>query len=160
VGYEMGLNLTLNLKPMPHSYSKLWVHAIWGTKYRQPLIEPSIEQEVFNFLSNQLREQGCPVRIINGMPDHVHCLFLLNRQLSISDLIKQVKGASSFFINQKKLTSQKFAWQTGYAAFSVSTSVLPQAYQYVKRQKQHHLTKNFSQEYEAFLRLYGYDLEE
>jgi REP element-mobilizing transposase RayT len=63
---------------MPHSYNKIWIHAIWATKERTPLIHQNMEQKVYQFISEQLREQGCPVRIINGMPDHIHSLFLLN----------------------------------------------------------------------------------
>jgi putative transposase len=84
---------------MPHSYNKIWIHAIWATKARIPLVHQNIEQNVYQFISNQLREQCCPVRIINGMPDHIHCLFLLNHQKSIAEVIKQIKGSSSHFIN-------------------------------------------------------------
>ncbi|HSR38407.1 MAG TPA: IS200/IS605 family transposase, partial [Phnomibacter sp.] len=93
---------------MPHSFTKIWIHAIWSTKEREPLIDQSVEQDIFNFISEQLKEQGCPVRIINGMPDHIHCLFLLSAQESISNVIKQVKGSSSHFINQSNLVPEKF----------------------------------------------------
>lgn len=78
---------------MPHSFNKIWVHAIWATKKRMPLISADIEKKLHKFISDQLRELGCPVRIINGMPDHVHCLFLLNPQKSIAEVIKQIKEA-------------------------------------------------------------------
>ena len=126
---------------MPHSFNKIWIHAIWATKERMPLIQPNIEQKTYQFISDQLREQGCPVRIINGMPDHIHSLFLLNPQKSIADVIKQIKGSSSHFINQNNLLDKKFAWQTGYASYSVSESVVEKVYQYIKNQKSHHLKK-------------------
>lgn len=140
---------------MPHSYNKIWIHAIWATKERRPLIEQAIEKKLFQFMSDQLREQGCPVRIINGMPDHVHCLFLLSPNKSIADVIKQIKGSSSHFINQSNITSEKFAWQTGYAAYSVSESVVEKVFIYIKNQKQHHQKKTFQHEYDDFLKLYG-----
>ena len=142
---------------MPHSFNKIWIHAIWATKERMPLIQPNIEQKTYQFISDQLREQGCPVRIINGMPDHIHSLFLLNPQKSIADVIKQIKGSSSHFINQNNLLDKKFAWQTGYASYSVSESVVEKVYQYIKNQKSHHLKKSFQQEYDEFLKLYGLD---
>ena len=129
---------------MPHSYNKIWIHAIWSTKERMPLIQPLIEQKIFQFISEQLREQGCPVRIINGMPDHIHCLFLLSPQKSIAGVIKQIKGSSSHFINQNDLIAEKFAWQTGYAAYSVSESVVERVFKYIKNQKQHHSRENVS----------------
>jgi putative transposase len=140
---------------MPHSFNKIWIHAIWSTKERVPLIHQSIEQKVHQFLAEQLRELGCPVRIINGMPDHVHCLFLLNPQKSITEVIKQIKGSSSHFINQNNLMAEKFSWQTGYAAYSVSQSVLDKVFHYIQNQKQHHQKKSFQQEYDEFLKLYG-----
>ena len=81
------------------------------------------------------------------MPYHVHFLFLLNYQKSISDIIKQINGSSSFFINEKKLTTEKFAWQGGYSVFSVSEETLEKVYQYIKNQKRHHSKTNFEQEF-------------
>ena len=140
---------------MSHSFNKIWIHSIWATKERNPLINQSIEKKVHQFISEQLREHGCPVRIINGMPDHIHCLYLLNPQKSITEVIKQIKGSSSHFINQNNLTLEKFSWQTGYASYSVSESVIEKVYQYIKNQKQHHQKKSFQQEYDDFLKLYG-----
>jgi putative transposase len=145
---------------MSHSLTKIWIHAIWATKERVPLLHHSIEQKVYHFMSNELRELGCPVRIVNGMPDHVHCLFLLSREKSIAEVTKQIKGSSSHYINQSDIISQKFAWQTGYAAYSVSESAVEKVFQYIKNQKEHHQKKTFLQEYEEFLKLYGpYDKE-
>lgn len=133
---------------MPHSINKIWIHAIWSTKNRMPLIHATIENKIHHFIREQLREQGCPVRIINGMSDHVHCLFLLNSQKSISEVIKQIKGSSSHFINENNFINEKFAWQTGYAAYSVSESVVEKVLQYIKNQKQHHHKKSFQSEFE------------
>ncbi|MBU2886056.1 IS200/IS605 family transposase [Gilvimarinus agarilyticus] len=140
---------------MSHSFNKIWIHAIWATKERRPLINQSIEQKIHRYIAEQLKEQGCPVRIINGMPDHIHCLFLLNPQKSIAEVIKQIKGSSSHFINQNNLTVDKFAWQTGYAAYSISQSVLDKAFHYIQNQKEHHQKKTFKQEYDDFSQLYG-----
>ncbi len=142
---------------MPHSFNKIWIHAIWGTKHRAPFINQKIEKKIHQFLSEQLREIGCPVRIINGMPDHIHCLFLLNPQKSIAEVIKQIKGSSSHYINQDNLMVEKFSWQTGYAAFSVSESAVERVFQYIKNQKEHHRKKTFQQEHDDFLKIYGLD---
>jgi len=109
---------------MPHSFNKIWIHAIWSTKDRHPFIHSNVEHKIYHFISEQFREQGCPVSIINGMPDHLHCLFLLSPQKSIAEVIKQIKGSSSHYINQNNLIIDKFSWQTGYAAYSVSESVV------------------------------------
>jgi REP element-mobilizing transposase RayT len=149
----------IKYKIMPHSFNKIWIHAIWSTKNRFPFINSAAEQRIHSFISEQFREQGCPVRIINGMPDHIHCLFLLNPKKSMAEVIKQIKGSSSHFINQNNLISEKFAWQTGYAAYSVSESVLDKVFHYIKNQKTHHQKKSFQQEYDEFLKLYGLDNE-
>lgn len=140
---------------MPHSYIKIWIHAIWATKHRKPFIELPIENKIHQFISEQFIEQGCPVRIVNGIEDHVHCLFLLSRQKSIAEVIKHIKGSSSHFINQNKLTSEKFAWQVGYAAFAVSESGIERVFQYIKNQKQHHKRISSQEEYDKYLKLYG-----
>ena len=144
---------------MPHSFNKIWIHCIWATKERAPFLHQNIEQKVYQFMSEQQGELGCPLRIINGMPDHIHCLFLLNPQKSITEVIKQIKGSSSYFINHNNLTDEKFSWQTGYAAYSVSESVVEKVHQYIKNQKAHHQKNTFQQEYDQFLKLYGFEIE-
>jgi REP element-mobilizing transposase RayT len=139
---------------MPHSYNKIWIHAVWSTKERLPLIHSAIENKIHEYLKSQFIEMGCPVRIINGMSDHIHCLFLLNPQKPVTEVIKQVKGSSSHFINSSNFTEQKFAWQTGYAAFSVSESVMEKVFNYIKNQKEHHAKKTFQHEFDEFLNLH------
>ena len=144
---------------MPHSFNKIWIHAIWSTKDRHPFFHSNIEHKIYHFISEQFREQGCLVSIINGMPDHVHCLFLLSPQKSIAEVIKQIKGSSSHYINQNNLIVDKFSWQTGYAAYSVSESVVDKVHNYIHIQKQHHAKKTFQQEYDEFIKLYGLENE-
>jgi len=138
---------------MSQTLGKIWIHAVWSTKDVKPLIQPEIEQEVYQFMIDEFKEQKSILRIINGMPDHVHCLFLLNPQKSTSQVIKQVKGHSSHLINQHDFLNEKFAWQVGYAAFSVSESNIKKVYQYIKNQKIKHRDKSFSDELESFRKL-------
>ncbi|MEO5563237.1 MAG: IS200/IS605 family transposase [Chitinophagaceae bacterium] len=140
---------------MPHSFVKCWVHALWATKNRQPLIKTAIEDSVYNKMKEELIKSGCFVQIINGMPDHVHCLFSANPQLSVSDTIEQLKGSSSHWFNQQDLITEKFAWQTGYAAYSVSQSQLEKVFNYIKNQKVHHQQKTWQQELDELNELHG-----
>jgi REP element-mobilizing transposase RayT len=144
---------------MPHSFIKIWIHAIWATKERLPLIKQNVETQVFDQMRKQFVESGCPVRIINGMPDHVHCLFLLNPQKSIAEVIKQVKGSTSHWVNEQNIIAEKFAWQTGYAAYSVSESQLEKVFQYIKNQKAHHAKTTLQMEYDEFIKLHGLENE-
>ncbi len=140
---------------MAHSFNKIWIHAIWATKNRAPIIQKSFEVQLYHYIRRQFEEQECPLRVINGMPDHLHCLFLLNAQKAVAAVIKQVKGSSSHFVNQNNLCTERFAWQTGYAAYSVSESAVTKVKAYIKNQKAHHQKKSFQEEYQAFLSLYG-----
>lgn len=142
---------------MSHSYVKIWIHAIWTTHKRENLIQPKIENEVYQFISDQFREQNCFLKAINGMPDHVHCLFRLNKQKSIAEIIKQIKGSSSHYVNKNNLIEQKFAWQTGYAAFSISESGVDNVFKYIRNQKTYHSRKSFNEELSAFLKLYQFN---
>lgn len=143
---------------MPQSYTRIWIHAVWGTKHRLPFISNKVEGVIHDFIREQFRMQGCPVRIVNGTPDHVHSMFLLSPIKSLSDIIKQVKGSSSHFINDSELLTEKFGWQNGYGAFSVSDSAVDKVYRYIKNQKQHHRIETYEQEFEDLFTFY--DLEE
>lgn len=87
---------------------------------------------MYQFFAKQLIEQGCSLRIINGMPDHVPCLFLLNPLKSIDDIIKPLKGGRAHFVNQNDLIIARFAWQMGYAAYTVSESAVERVDSYIK----------------------------
>ena len=128
---------------------------VFATKNRTPLIKPAVEKQIHAHMREQLIENGCPVRIINGMPDHIHLLFLQNPKMPITDIVKQVKGNTSHWINEQNITTDKFAWQTGYAAYSVSESQLERVFQYIKNQKEHHTKKTFMQEYDDFIAAHG-----
>lgn len=140
---------------MSQSFTKLWIHVIWATKNRQDLIDFSIEKTLYDYIWQELTELGCPVRIINGMPDHVHVLFLQNPQKTITDIVKQIKGSSSHFMNRGEFILEKFAWQTGFGAFSVSESQLDAVFNYIKNQKQHHFKKNGQDEFDDFVKLHA-----
>jgi REP element-mobilizing transposase RayT len=123
---------------MSHSFYNVWIHAVFATKDRQELITPDLEEELYPFLYAEFKELGCKLKIVNGLSDHIHCLFMLDAQKSYSTVIKQIKGASSHYINHQNLVIEKFAWQKGYAIFSVSNSDVDNIYDYIKKQKLKH----------------------
>ena len=140
---------------MSHSFIKCWLHAVWTTKDGQLLITPSIEQTVYNRVEIELRSEKCFVRIINGMPDHIHSLFVINPRRSISDILQNVKGSSSHWFNQQDILPVKFAWQKGSAVFSVSESQVNRVYNYIKNQKINHRSKTWKQEIDELYKLHG-----
>lgn len=133
---------------MAHSKSIVWIHAVWSTKHRQDIIHPEIEKEIFEVMKSTFAKMGCIVGYIDGFTDHVHCLFSLGRDQTISDVIGRVKGASSFYINKNKLTDFRFEWQEGFAAYSVSPSDFDRVFNYIKYQKMHHKIGNIIREHE------------
>ncbi len=136
---------------MPHSYTKVWIHVVLGTKFRRPYFQPEIEKKVYAFLKEQFKKMDCSVNIINGTEDHVHVLFRLSRNHSISHIIKTVKGTSSNWINKENLTDKKFEWQIGYAAFGVDYENLDRVFFYIRNQKLHHKKQDFPEEYSKLL---------
>jgi putative transposase len=141
---------------MSHSLTKIWIHAVFGTKDREPLIHQNIEAELHKHIQRHLEDDfGCRLRIINGVVEHIHILFLLNPNYSIKDLLKNIKGESSHWINQQNLLKVKFAWQVGYGAFSVSESNVNDVEQYIRNQKEHHRKKTFLEEYREFMDKHG-----
>jgi putative transposase len=142
---------------MSHSLHKIWIHAIWGTKFRAPLIQSNVEARIHQHIHDQLSGMGCHVFAINGMLDHVHCLFLLNAQKTIAEVMKQVKGSTAHWVNSNNITPQKLAWQTGYAAYSVSESGMKNVQRYINNQKKHHAKKTFAEEYDEFMKAYNVD---
>lgn len=145
---------------MPHSYNKIWVHALWGTKHRDHLISTDLEKMLYKWLYEKFTSLNCPARIINGMPDHIHCLFHLDESITLADVIRHVKAGSSHHINELDLFSWKFAWQIGYAAYSVSESQFDAVYHYIKNQKTHHKKQSFPEEYNAYLEKHGFAVDD
>jgi len=133
---------------------KIWIHAVWATFNQEAIISQNMERRLFDFMKQQFAELGCPVWAINGMSDHVHCLFLLSTQLSLSMLIEQIKGGSAHFVSQGELCKGKFAWQKGYAAYSLSEIDAGGAFQDISNQKQFHQRMGFREEFEGLLRNY------
>ncbi len=139
---------------MGHSLSRVWLHVVIITKYREPFINDDIELSVFTLIERAIRSQGCYLDCINGMPDHVHILLLLRPNVCLSNLMKQIKGTTSYQINESKLIEDRFCWQNGYGAFSVSESKLPVVRNYINRQKEHHQKTGLEEEYNRLLVLH------
>ena len=145
---------------MSHSKTKIWIHAVFSTKNRQPFIRKTVRDFLYRHIRQELTDAGCIVDSINGIDDHVHILFLLKPQLAVSDVMKQIKGSSSHEINGLDVIPDKFAWQTGYGAFSVSESQVERVRQYIAHQEQHHQKMTFAEEYRRFMKQYGLLVDE
>ncbi|MDO8550131.1 MAG: IS200/IS605 family transposase [Ignavibacteria bacterium] len=141
---------------MSHSLLKIWIHGIFGTKDRTSLIKNTFEAQLHSHIKEKLeRELDCKVRIINGTEDHVHILFLLSPNFTMKDIFHNVKGESSHWVNQSDFIKYKFAWQTGYGAFSVSESMVKEVEKYIANQKEHHKKMTYEEEIDLFIKKYG-----
>ncbi|MFN0036984.1 MAG: IS200/IS605 family transposase [Saprospiraceae bacterium] len=144
---------------MSHAKNKVWIHGVFSVKYRRPLINKNIRSQVYEMLRANLRRVGCHPELVGGIEDHVHVLFLLNRDTSISKAFQQMKGATSREINHLKLTSEHFNWQIGYAAFSVSESKIPIIERYIENQEEHHRKQDFQKELRYLIEGHGLEFE-
>ncbi|MFH1853049.1 MAG: IS200/IS605 family transposase [Candidatus Neomarinimicrobiota bacterium] len=140
---------------MSHSLSRIWIHIIFGTKDRQPLIETEYSENIHRRIVENFEKRNSPVMIINGTADHVHVLFQLTPEKSLAELIKLVKAETANWINRQDLIESNFAWQTGYAAFSVSESQVDTVEEYIRQQIEHHRKRSYQEEVDLFLEKYG-----
>jgi len=140
---------------MSHSRTRIWIHSVFGTKNRQPLLNADMRTVLIPHIQEELENQSCGVRIVNGTSDHIHVLFLLPKARTIAEIMKSTKGESSHWINRADLLMIKFAWQVGYGSFSVSESVVARVAKYIHNQEEHHRRMSFAEEYELLLKNHG-----
>jgi len=136
---------------MANTYTQIHIQAVFVVQGRNCIIKKSWKDELYKYISGIIQNNGHKVLVINGMPDHIHVFLGLRPSQSLSDLMQDIKGSSSRWINEKRLVSGHFSWQEGYGAFSYSKSHVDQVIEYIKNQEIHHRKKSFMEEYLEFL---------
>lgn len=140
------------------SFVSIWVHVVWGTKRREPLLEKPVRYDIFNHIRENAQTKGIYVDHINGYVDHVHCLISMNPKQDIADILQSLKGESSFWVNNKtELLKHRLQWCDDYYAVSVGVSGLDAVRRYIRNQERHHGKKTFEEECEEFMRMYGFE---
>ena len=139
---------------MGQSLSQIYVHLIFSTKYRLPYITKNIKGQLNAYIIGILKEYDCPSIQTNGVEDHIHILFRLSKNIALAKIVEHVKKNSSKWMKQVEGGHKFFRWQIGYAAFSVSSSVVPIVSNYIAKQEEHHKKKNLKEEVEEFLEAY------
>ena len=139
------------------SFVKIWIHAVWGTKYREHVLEKTMLESVCDHIMENGKLKGIFIHCINGYSDHLHCLMLLHADTSISKQMQLIKGESSFWINKNKILRGRFEWADEYFASSVSEDKLDIVRAYIMNQQEHHKKVTFKDEYEKFLKHVGFD---
>jgi REP element-mobilizing transposase RayT len=145
---------------MANTYTQIHIQFVFAVKYRDGLIHLSFKDELYQYITGIIKNHNHKLLAINGMPDHIHILVGMRPTQSISDLMQDIKGSSSKWINEKKFLKVKFEWQEGYGAFSYAKSEVKPVVNYIKNQEKHHAVRSFNQEYLAFLAQFEVEYDE
>jgi len=144
---------------MANTFYKQYVHAIFAVKYRKSIFTPALQPTAFAIIAQQVKDAGCDSLIVNGVEDHVHCLFSIPPKFSTSDILQKVKGVSSKDFNKMKMFDIQFRWQTGYGAFTQSDREIDAIYNYIENQEEHHRTESFQDEFLRLLKDYNIEFD-
>ncbi len=145
---------------MANTYSQIYIQIVFAVKNRNALIRSSWEEKLFQYITGIIKNKEQKLIAINGVTDHIHIFIGLKPNCCLSDLVREIKKASTVFINDNKLSKYKFNWQAGFGAFSYSKSHIDAVYNYIMNQKNHHKKKTFKDEYLDFLKKYDIPYEE
>ena len=138
------------------AYVKVLIHAVWGTKNRERIISQHLRAEILSHIKENAGIKEIFIDTLNSQPDHIHCLFYLNADMSVAKAINLIKGESSYWIDKQQLLKAKFEWADEYFAASVSESQKDKVRTYILNQDEHHRKLTFAEEYNKFLESYGY----
>jgi putative transposase len=132
---------------MSTTFTQLYAHIIFSVQGKKNFLNQNREADIYEFISNLVDKLGHKMLIINGTSDHIHLLVKLNPALAISDLVREIKKQSSFFINHKLLKKHGFNWEGGYTAFTQPRSQVNALFKYIEKQKDYHRNVKFREEY-------------
>jgi REP element-mobilizing transposase RayT len=145
---------------MGQSLVKNYVHLIFSTKNREPLIFPPFEDELHNYLGGICNSLECQTIKVGGFNDHVHILCMLSKKIALMKLLEEVKSHSSKWMKINHASLSNFYWQDGYGAFSVNPTEIDTIINYIANQHEHHTKKTYQDEYRAILKKYNVDYNE
>jgi len=145
---------------MANTYTQIHIQVVFSVQNRNCIIKKSWKDELYKYITGIIQNHGHKVLAINGMPDHIHIFFGMRPTQSLSDLMQDIKGDSSKWINKNGYMKGHFSWQEGYGAFSYNKSNVKNVIQYIKNQEDHHLKKTFVEEYQDFLETFKIDFDE
>lgn len=145
---------------MANTYTQIHLHLIFAVKYRTGIIQSKWKDELHKYITGIIQSNNHKLLIINGMPDHIHILVGIRPNQSVSELLQDIKGSSSKWINEKGFVKGRFEWQEGYGAFSYGKSQIKDVIRYIENQEEHHRKKTFREEYLAFLDAFEVEYDE
>jgi putative transposase len=127
------------------AFYQLVYHFVWATKNRLPLITPTVEDRLWPYIGYKCKELGYKLHAVNGTADHIHVLVELSPTAIVADAAKNLKGASSHYINKESGLSETLYWQDGYGVVTLRQAEIPQVVRYIQRQKEHHRAGKLSE---------------
>lgn len=145
---------------MANTYTQIHIQTVFSVQDRYCIIQKTWKDELFQYITGIIQNNGHKVLSINGMPDHVYILFGMRPTQSLSDLMQDIKGDSSKWINKKGYISGRFSWQEGFGGFSYGKSKVNNVIDYIKNQEIHHRKKSFTEEYMEFLEKFEVPFDE
>lgn len=135
---------------MGQSYIAIWFHLVWSTKNREPFIQNSWKKELYSHIKEYCQQKEYHLDFINGMPDHIHLLISPKATFAISDIVRNIKTDSYYWVKENRHSTEAFGWQDGYGVFSVSPSQVQKVRNYIKNQEIHHQKHDFNDELKWF----------
>ena len=145
---------------MANTYTQIHIQFVYAVKFRESIIGKDWKVELYKYTTGIIQKNNHKMIAINGMSDHIHILIGMRPTQSISDLIQDVKGCSSKWINKKGVLKGKFEWQEGYGAFSYGKSQVNDVVNYINNQESHHKKITFLEEYKTFLEKFEVEYDE
>jgi len=145
---------------MSQSLAQIYIHIVFSTKYRKPLIQTEIEEELYAYIGGIIKTlKGNSIKI-NGVSNHIHILTTLPKTVTLSKYLEEIKRSSSKWIKTKGADYKNFSWQRGYGAFSVSSYKVDVVKNYIAKQKEHHKSQDFKEEFIEFLDEYKIEYDD
>jgi REP element-mobilizing transposase RayT len=144
----------------PGTFTQMYVQLVFAVKNREALLNKAIRGQVFEYIGGINTNLKNKSILVNGTSNHVHILYGMHPEVSVSETVYHIKRGSSLFINNGKLCPGHFSWQEGYGAFTYSRSQLDIIYKYIQNQEAHHSAESFRREYIRFLEEYDIKFEE
>lgn len=139
------------------AFVKIWIHAVWGTKNRETILIPEARQLICQHIQQNALTKGFYVNEVNGHFEHLHCLMPLRTDWSIAKQMQMIKGEAARWANKNEVLQQNLEWADEYFAASVSENKLDTVRNYIRGQEEHHRKVTFEEEYNHFLKTFGFN---
>lgn len=145
---------------MPNTFSQIYIHVVFAVKGRGNLISSSHREELHKYITGVVQAKSQKLLAIFCMPDHCHLLIGMKPDMSVSDIVRDIKANASRFINEQDWMIGKFSWQEGFGAFSYAKSQQDDVVKYILSQEEHHKVRTFKEEYLEILKRFEVEYNE